>query len=61
MARRSKLAAQQWDEILERHLAGESIRSLAREYGVSEGEIRQKITTQAEKIKSVAKQVVTVE
>ncbi len=49
MARRSKLAAQQWDEILERHLAGESIRSLAREYGVSEGEIRQKITTQAKK------------
>ena len=61
MARRSKLTEKQWNEILERHLAGESIRSLAREYGVSEGAIRQKITTQAEKIKSVAKQIVTVE
>lgn len=61
MARKSKLAESQWNEILDRHLAGESIRSLAREYGVSEGAIRQKITTHAKKIKSVAKQVVRIE
>lgn len=61
MARKSKLTEQQWDEVLSRHLAGESIRSLAREYGLTENAIRKKISAQAEKIKSVANQIVTAE
>lgn len=61
MARKSKLTDAQWEEVLERHLAGEKIRPLSREYGVSESAIRQQITAQAQKIKSVAKQVVSAE
>ena len=61
MARRSKLTEQQWNEILDRNLAGESIRSLAKEYGISAMAVQKKISLQAEKVKTVANQVVITE
>lgn len=61
MARKSKLTEQQWNEILDRNLAGESIRSLAKEYGISAMAVQKKISLQAEKVKTVANQVVTTE
>lgn len=61
MARKSRLTEEQWNEIITRNLNGESIRSLAREFGIAEGAVRKKISAQTKQIKSVAKQVVTVE
>jgi len=46
MARPSKLSPQQWLEVEGRLAAGESRRALAREFGVSEGAIRQRVPTQ---------------
>jgi len=46
MPRPSKLTPQQWTEVEQRLAAGESRRALAREYGVSEGAIRQRVPTQ---------------
>lgn len=42
MGRPSKLTAEQWEEIAKRRMDGESRRSLAREYGVSEAAIRER-------------------
>ena len=42
MGRPSKLTAEQWEEIAKRRMDGESRRSLAREYGVSEASIRER-------------------
>lgn len=61
MARPSKLTDRQWAEIEKRHIAGEKIRPLAKEYGVSEAAIRQRVSTQAAEIKDVAKQIATAE
>lgn len=58
MARPSKLSEKQWAEIERRHLAGETIRSLGREFKVSESTIRDRISAQCAEIKSVAKQIV---
>jgi transposase-like protein len=59
--RRSKFTEEQWREIEKRHLGGETIRSIAREFGVSESTIRERISAQAREIKSVANQIVETE
>ena len=58
MARPSKLSDRQWAEIEKRHLDGESIRSLAREFKVSESTIRERISAQSAQVKKVANQIV---
>lgn len=61
MGRRSKLTEAQWIEIERRVLEGETYRSLAREYKVAESTIRERISAQAQEIKSVAEQIVKTE
>lgn len=61
MGRPSKLTDAQWTDIERRLLEGESRRSLANEFGISEGAIRQRLSTQVEEIKELAKTIVTVE
>lgn len=62
MGRPSKLTDKQWAEIERRNLAGESVRSLAREFGVSETAIRLRgVSSQTAEIKDVAKQMVAVQ
>jgi len=61
MGRPSKLSEAQWTEIERRLLEGESRRSLGREFGVSEGAIRQGVSARVEEIKDVAKTIVSVE
>jgi hypothetical protein len=61
MPRPSKLSADQWALIEGRHLNGESIRGLAREYKISESAIRQQISSQCEEIKTVAQQILRTE
>ena len=59
MGRKSSLTPEQWEELIRRHLInGESIRSLAREYGIAESSIREHIRAHKEKIESVSKQIV---
>lgn len=57
MGRKSKLTDEQWEEIKTRNLAGESLRSLAREFGVGESTAREKVSAQTAQIKDVAKQI----
>ena len=58
MARPSKLSPGQWAEVEGRLAAGESRRALAREFGVSEGAIRQRVPTQTtQQVRTVAQQV----
>ena len=54
MARPSKLNEKQLSEATERIALGESIRSIAKEYGVSEGALRARVSTQANTVKNVA-------
>jgi hypothetical protein len=61
MGRPSKLKEKQWDEVRERVLRGEPVRAIAREYGITEGAIRQRVSTQADVIKDVARQIVQTE
>jgi len=61
MGRKSKTTPQQDQKLIERHLAGESIRSLAKEVGISEASLRAKISAQATEIKDVANQLVATE
>ena len=61
MARPSKLTDKQWQEITDRVLNGESKRSLAKEYGIAESSIREKVSAQCEEIKNVAHQLVAAE
>lgn len=61
MARPSKLTDKQWHEIVERVVAGEAIRAIAREFKVSESTIRERVSAQAKEIKNVANQIVSVE
>jgi uncharacterized protein (DUF2342 family) len=61
MGRPSKLTDKQWAEIECRMVAGESIRKLAKEFGVSDGAIRLRLSAQVEEIKSVANQIVATE
>lgn len=43
MGRKSKLTPEQWEEVDRRILEGEAIRALAREFGVSDSAIRERI------------------
>lgn len=61
MARPSKLTESQVQEIEFRMANGESASSLAREFGVSEGAIRKRVSTNVKKIKEVANQIVAAE
>jgi Sigma-70, region 4 len=61
MGRKSKLTEKQWEIIGKRFLDGESARKLGDEFGVSEGAIRLRFSTQHKKIKSVANQIVAAE
>ena len=58
MGRPSKLTDAQWVEIERRMVAGESIRKLAKEFGISDGAIRLRLSAQVAEIKDVAKQMV---
>lgn len=58
MARKSKLSESKINELRDRHVAGESIRSLARETGISESSLRERISAQSAQIKKAAKQIV---
>lgn len=61
MGRPSKLADKQWAEIERRMVAGEPIRALGREFGVSDGAIRLRLTAQVNEIKDVANQILATE
>jgi hypothetical protein len=61
MARPSKLTEKEWAEIERRHLAGESIRSLAREFRVAASSISERISERTTVQKSVAKQLAAAE
>lgn len=58
MGRPSKLTDKQWSEITKRVVSGEKVRPIAREYGVTEAAIRQRVSSQCAEIKSVAEQLV---
>jgi len=62
MGRKSVLTPEQWADIERRHVVeAEPVRKLAREYGISEGAIRARISARAEKTKNVANQIVAAE
>lgn len=61
MGRKSKLTEKQWQGIGERLLKGETARSLAREFGLSEAAIRARFSARNKEIKSVANQMVAAE
>ena len=61
MGRTSKLSPDKWNEIQRRVLEGEKIRPLAREYGIAESAVREKISVQTAQIKTVAHQIVATE
>lgn len=61
MGRKSKLTDKQWEEVRQRHIDGESIRSLAEKFKVAESSVREKISGDAKKIKDVANQIVATE
>lgn len=63
MARPSKLTDKQWAEIEKRvpPLGNESMRSVAKEYGVSEGVIRKRVKTQTKPANELANQIARVE
>lgn len=58
MARPSKLTDKQWADAEQRHLKGESIRSIAKLYKVAESTIRDKVSARVSEIKAVANQIV---
>ncbi len=61
MPRPSKLTDSQWFEIERRHLAGESIRSLARTFKVSHSTIVEKISDRLTGLRTVAKSLADAE
>ena len=61
MGRPSKLTEKQWGELERRLLAGESGRSLSREFKVSEAAIRKRLGSQTKQIKQVANQIFVAE
>lgn len=61
MARPFKLTEKQWAEVERRYLAGEGIRPLAREFGVSEGAIRKRVNTQTKPMRAIANQLAKAE
>lgn len=67
MGRPSKLTPAQWSEVERRLLAGEGARALGREFGVTEGAIRQRIggttrvATQSAQVRSAAEKLAEAE
>lgn len=61
MGRKSKLTPEQWNEVQKRVLEGESIRALAKEYGVAYSTMQERISDQTAQIKNVAQQIVSTE
>lgn len=61
MGRKSKLTELQWDEVARRALNGEKVRPLAREFGITESAIRQRISSPNKRIKHLAEQKVAIE
>jgi hypothetical protein len=58
MGRISKLTDKQWEVITQRLLDGDTARSLAREFGITESAIRKRLGAQTNSIKTVANQIV---
>lgn len=54
MGRKSALTPAQWHEIEQRLVAGEGFRALAREFGISDAAIRQRLSSRVETVKAVA-------
>lgn len=61
MGRPRKLSEEQLHRLMERHIAGESIRKLAGEAKMAESSLRALISAQSAQIKSVANQMVSAE
>jgi hypothetical protein len=63
MARPHKITEKQWTEIEKRipPAGGESVRSVAKEYGVSEGVIRKRVKTHTKPINELANQIARTE
>jgi len=61
MGRPSKLSDKQWDEVIRRHLAGESINKLSAEFQVSRAAMSEKISARVAAVKDVANQMVSSE
>lgn len=61
MGRKSKLTDKQWQEVDRRLLEGDKPAHIAKDFPVSEAAIRARKTASAEKIKSVANQIVATE
>ena len=61
MGRPSKLTEKQWGEIAGRMASGESVRALGREFGVSDGAIRLRLSAQVSEIKDIANQILATE
>lgn len=61
MGRPSKLTDAQWETVGKRLLAGDSVASLAREFGVSKAAVSNRFSKRNETIKTVAKQIVETE
>ena len=58
MGRLSALTENQWEEIRRRHAAGEKGRVLAREFGIGESTLREKVSAQSAQVKAVVNQIV---
>ncbi len=61
LGRPSPLTHQQWEEIHQRLMAGDTYRGLAREYNVSDRAIRKRFPTEPALIRSIASQVIKAE
>lgn len=61
MGRPSKLTEAQWSKIAERLASGESARSLAREFKISEAAVRARLSAQTDVVKTLANQMVATE
>lgn len=61
MARPFKLTDKQWTEIERRVLAGESMRALGSEFGVSDTAIRKRLSSHVKPIKTIANQLAEAE
>ncbi len=61
MAAKPVLTQKQWDSVENRILAGESIRSIAREFKIGESTIRKRLGARAHQVKDVANKIVAAE
>lgn len=57
MARPSKLSQDQWKDIERRVIAGESIRALAKEFGIAESSVRGKVSAQTAHVRNAAEKL----